>query len=335
MRKIIFFCLMLCFTVNVNADDYKIGLETALTENRVAFDPVIVEDTLITSFRNPDLYDLQKAAETYDMIAERNNGYVSLEELFYVCLKAFKEQPINPWNACQNAFIIPLALNANDTSFIDDVIVEAYNGHAFDQGCWPPETDMEGLAPNAVCTTGKYEKIDPVFEKAMITKFRTEGGCAYVKDGNGKTCYGVAGKYHPEVYRKNPPFSRAEAEDIAYKEFYKKYGIYKLPDAIRGDVFMAFWGTGQAKKSVGLLQEVLGVKQTNVVDDATIQAAANFTDGNLRKKFLKARWNRMKNSDSFSNGWAKAFQVYLKNGCHTVPKKPLDRNAQTMANCPK
>jgi hypothetical protein len=335
MRKIIFFCLMICFTTNVNAYDYKPGLENALIENRVAFDPMVVEDTIRASFWNRDLYDMKKAAQTYDMIAARNNGYVSLEELFYVCLKAFKVSPTNPWYACQNTFIIPLAMNANDTSFIDDVIVEAYDGHAFDKWCWAPETDTEGLAPNAICTTGRYEKIDPIFEKAMITKFRTEGGCAYVKDGNGKTCYGVAGRYHPAVYRTNPPFTRADAEDIAYNEYYKKHGIYKLPDAIRGDVFMAFWGTGDAEKSVGLLQEILGVEKTNRVNEETIQAAANFTDGNLRKKFLKARWNSMKNSNKFSNGWAKAFQVYLKNGCHTVPKKPLNRNAQTMAECPK
>jgi hypothetical protein len=353
MKKYICFFLI-CFTAGFNISafaqqkrDFKTELEGVLVEDRLAFDPVLVEDTLTTAFNDPHQYDLEMAATTYDELSERNKGYMSLEELFYVCLRAFRERPDDPWSVCKQQFILPLLTISDELSFIDDAIIEAYDGHAFNQQCTPPAWDMEKLAPNIVCTTGRFESSDPAFEKAMITKFRTEGGCTDIqKDGCHRTCYGVCsgnvgrdGKYR--VYNeklendwrhKTNTFTRQDAEDYGY-DMYTKNKIYLLPDAIRGDVFMALWGTGQPRRSIGLLQQVLGVQQTNKVDDETIMAASNYNNGNLRKKFLKARWQQMKDNGSFSNGWARGFMVYLKNGCHTVSPVPLYRNAQTMAGC--
>ena len=336
MRKYFFILYGLFICCNGYAaapHNYKADLENILEEERIAFDSMVVEDTIKNNMHS-NYYDVETAANTYDMLAEKNNGYFSLTELFYVCLQSFIDKPINAWNACKRDFIVPLLMESDELSFIDDVIVEAYDGHSFNQPCRPPETEPAkgGLVRNAICTTGYYEDIDPAFEKAMITKFRTEGGCAYVNDGNGKTCYGVAGRVHPEVYRKD--FSRADAERIGYTHYYTKYNIDKLPDAIRGDVFMAVWGTGSASRSIKLLQKVMGIYQSGEIDEETISAAENYA-GNLRKEFLKARWNNMKHNGNFSNGWAKAFIVYLKNGCHTVPSIPLERNEETVAECKK
>lgn len=323
------------------AVDYKSRLESVLDERpRIFFEPEIAEYILQTSFLGLE-YDTKRAAKIYDEIAGANGGGMSVDDLFFVCMVAHKmsqkemfskDERRKIWPVCVQEFIAPLLSTAKDTAIMDDYLVEFYDGTLQNQPCTPPQVDSTVL--NMICTSGKYS-FDPAFEKAMITKFRTEGGCANVQDGNGTTCFGVAGRYYPQVYRTDPPFTRAEAEDIAYENYYKKYDIDRLPDAIRGDVFMALWGTGKPGTSIGLLQNVLGVPETNKVDDATIMAARNYNGGkgNLRKKFLKARWARMKNNNNFSNGWAKAFLVYMKNGCHTITTDPLERNAETVAEC--
>lgn len=338
MKKYIclFLMCLMCFSFKTYAKDYKPGLNTILNseENRIVFDSFVVEDTIKTSFNDPMWYDRKKAVATYDKFAKENNGAVSLSELFYVCLNAYRISETITWDDCKDIFILPLLKNADELSFIDDEVEEVYNGNIHGFPCTPSETFDPKDIPNMVCTTGKHADSDPAFEKAMITKFRTEGGCAYVNDGNGLTCYGVGGRYHPQVYRKDPPFTRAEAEEIAYKDYYTKYNIHWLPDAIRGDVFMAMWGSGNRENSIGILQDVLGVKHTNRVDDETLKAARSY-QGNLRKAFLKARWKKMQDNGDFSNGWAKAFIAYMKNGCHTVPKQPLYRTKETTELCEK
>ena len=330
----IFLMCLMCFGFQTYAKDYKPALQAELNseEARITFDSFVVEDTIQTSFSDPRWFDRRKAAATYDKFAKENNGALSLSELFYVCLSAYNISQGVTWEDCKSIFILPLLKNADELSFIDEEVEEVYNGNIHGMPCTPSETFDSKEIPNMICTTGKHADSDPAFEKAMTTKFRTEGGCKNVGDGNGITCYGVGGKYHPEVYRKNPPFTRAEAEEIAYRDYYTKYNIQRLPDAIRGDVFMALWGSGKAKSSIGLLQQVLGINQTNKIDDETLSAARNYK-GNLRKAFLKARWKKMQDNDGFSNGWAKAFIAYLKNGCHTVPKQPLYRTKETTDLC--
>ena len=322
--------------------DYKKPLEQAFQdEPRVFFESDTVISAMTDAFSDQP-YDIYKAAAAYDELVKQNSGYMSVEDLFYVCLfghEDFEEHgpdwQKNMWAECKEHWIEPLIDKTEDTLFINDEIVEVYDGTKFNESCTDSEYADDRSILNMVCTTGKYAESDPAFDKAMITKFRIEGGCADVGDGNNVTCYGLASKYYPQVLRKDPPFSRAEAEEIAHEKYYKKHKIDKLPDAIRGDVFMALWGTGQPKKSIGLLQKVLGVPQTNKVDEETIAAARDWHGTNLRRKFLKARWQSMKNNGTFSNGWAKAFLKYMRNGCHTVPKKPLYRTPQTVAECAK
>ena len=190
-----------------------------------------------------------------------------------------------------------------------------YDGTKIGGACTKPSTSG-GKFTNEILTTGRYKKY-PAFEKAMITKFRTEGGCVdHPADSGGYTCYGVSSKYFPAVKNKN--FSRADAEDIAYNSFFHKYHIDQLPDAISGDVFMALWGTGSKPASIGLLQKILGVPQTNTVDATTINAAKNY-HGNLRKQFLDARESAFRAGQrEFRDGWLNALDLYRANGCHTI-----------------
>ena len=105
-------------------------------------------------------------------------------------------------------------------------------------------------------------------------------------------------------------------------DYYKKYELDKLPDAISGDVFMAMWGMGRAN-SIGLLQRILGVPQTNLVDETTINAAKNYT-GNLRTEFLDAREQMFRaGQKEFRQGWLNALDLYRSNGCHTIAHENL------------
>ena len=199
---------------------------------------------------------------------------------------------------------------------IGTVTEPAYNGNRVGQPCTKPSA-LAGGFTKEILTTGRYASVSPAFEKAMITKFRTEGTCGnHPDDPGGYTCYGVSSKFFPEA--RKPGFSRADAEDIAWNHFFKKYNMDKLPDAISGDVFMALWGTGSKMHSIGLLQELLDIEKTGIVDEQTIQAAKNY-NGDLRTKFLDARAERFKRGNkTFRQGWLNGLDVYRANGCHTI-----------------
>ena len=203
---------------------------------------------------------------------------------------------------------------ASATHDVGEYTEPEYDGSKIGQACTPPSTSA-GIFTNAVLTTGRYSNY-PAFEKAMITKFRTEGGCGdHPADRGGYTCYGVSSKFFPQA--KNPNFSRADAEDIAFNRYYKAYNLDKLPDAISGDVFMALWGTGSHDYAIKLLQRLLGVSQTGFVNQETIDAAKNY-DGDLRTQYLDARERHFSNGQKeFRQGWLNALELYRANGCHT------------------
>ena len=224
-----------------------------------------------------------------------------------------------------DSFFTPLVNILADVSFIENAVTEEYDGHKTDT-CTPSIYTGQNNESKAICTTERYVT-DPAFQKAMDTKFRLEGGCAPVKDGNCFTCYGVGAKWNNEVAQlKNDNsdmfFNMSDAEKIAYDKYYYPKAkpaqqIKRLPPAISGDVFMAKWGSGNASQSIGLLQEILGVKADGMIGNQTIVAAQEYR-GDLRKLFLQKRWLTMKNNKSFADGWRKAFNVYLKNGCYST-----------------
>lgn len=270
-----------------------------------------------------DKEKIDPTKQIFESIAEKHSGFFTLEQLLAVCVFAYSE-PENIiidngfyklTSLCTSNFVNELIDAAKQTNIFDGGLISAYDGTKFNQAC-TPSVKSDGVS-DIICSSGNYS-FDPAFEKAMITKFRLEGGCAKVGDGNGVTCFGVAGSVNPEVNKCG--FSRAHAEKIAYERYYKKHNINLLPDAIRGDVFMAIWGIGNPKKAIVWLQNILGVSETGKVDEATIDAAQKYK-GNLRKQYLKQRflhWEGLRSFSKFGNGWSKAMIAYIRNGCHAI-----------------
>jgi len=194
-----------------------------------------------------------------------------------------------------------------------------YDGRIYGGMCTLPAQSRN--FSNQYYTTGKYAVSDAAFDKAMNTVFRAEGGLANHKnDSGGLTKYGVAQNYNPGVDVKN--ITRADAENIAYTRYYKKYGIDKLPDAIRGDVFQVGWGTGP-KVAVKQFQGILGVPKTGTVNHATVAAAQNYK-GDLRGKFLESHKQylqgiveRKPDQKVFQRGWMNRVELMRDSGCHS------------------
>jgi lysozyme family protein len=317
---------------------------------KIEFNSGAVEKTMRKAFAN-DKYDIKVAASTYNSLTKQNKGKVSAEDLFFVCLQAYKQKSRNDqtwktavWKECKENFIKPLLVQAKDYAFIDDAIVEVYEGTVGGQ-CTPPEYAEKGFPSNKLCDNIGRNTGHPAFEKAMITKFRTEAGCTDDgRDGCARTCYGVCSQEDStydepkELYRQymcmEHNFTRANAKELAWKIFTDNR-LEQMPDAISGDIFMGLWGTGDKPGVIGGLQRILKVRVTNQIDDNTIRAAKAYK-GNLRKRFLQARWELMKTKPNYSlygNGWGHAFLVYARNGCHTATKTPLTRaNAEFCPN---
>ena len=204
------------------------------------------------------------------------------------------------------------------------IVIE--NNFVVGGSCYPPAKDKH--LSNKILTTGKYEKISPAFEKALMTVFRKEGKCGTIEnDPGGYTCYGVASKFSSGFI----PKSRAEAEDYYYEHFWQKYKIGKLPDVISGDYFLACMASGpgtagkQFRSFLGLPASTSGI-----VDDNMVRAVNNYSGDihnnwmNKRDVFLQAV-ARKRYQGSISNGYSNAIELKRKNGCHVRPTETISR----------
>ena len=199
-------------------------------------------------------------------------------------------------------------------------------GATFGGQCTPPQRSSHFT--NKILTTGKYANIDPAFEKAMITTFRTEGECSNdPDDSGGYTCYGISQKNNPEIDVSK--ITRADAEDIAYRKYYTQYNINKLPDNSRGNVFMLGWAGGP---STGIRKfcKFLGISERNTVDDSVVNAAANYS-GDIHNDFLDAQQQfyidvaKRNNNQKFLKGWMNRVRLMRENGCHSPATQPITR----------
>ena len=196
---------------------------------------------------------------------------------------------------------------------------DVYNGKIWGGQCTPEKNSS--VFVNQSLTTGQFAVSDPAFEKAMNTVFRAEGG--YVNDpfdSGGETKYGVSKNNNPDIDVAN--ITRADAEMIAYDRYYKKYGIDKLPDGIRGEVFQVGWACGP-RVAIKQLQSVLNVPKTGTVDTTTINAAQNYS-ANLRSQYLTVHRNYLINitkqkpsQQRFLRGWMNRVELIRENGCHS------------------
>lgn len=192
--------------------------------------------------------------------------------------------------------------------------------------CYPADHDNNFV--NKILTTGKYENIHPAFEKGLITVFRKEGRCGTIKnDPCGYTCYGVGSdpKCTGIVVH-----SRAEAEEVYYNRYWKKYNIDKLPDVISTDIFIAGMASGPGT-ALSQFRRFLGLPdKKSAVDDEMINAVKNYNGDihndwmNLRDNFLQEVAQKRYNG-SVSRGYKNAIEIKRKNGCHVRPQKPLYR----------
>lgn len=182
--------------------------------------------------------------------------------------------------------------------------------------------------PNKILTSGRYESIDPAFEKAMITLFRIEGGCGSIRgDPGGYTCYGIASRMNPGVDVRR--LTRADAEDIYYNKYYKKHKIDMLPDVIRGDVFMAGVASGSGT-AITQFRKMLGLSAGTQIDDSVIAAAENY-NGDIHNDFLTVRQNflvdvaQRKYGGRVLSGYMNSIILQRESGCHVEPLEPLVR----------
>lgn len=182
--------------------------------------------------------------------------------------------------------------------------------------------------PNKILTTGKYEQIDPAFEKAMITVFRKEGDCVNdPSDSGGYTCYGVSQRNNPEVNVST--ITRADAEQIGYNKYYAQYNMHALPDHIRGDVFQMGWNAGPGT-AIKRLCDTLHIPQRTRIDDGIVDAAKNYT-GDLHNDFWDVQQqyyieiSKRGDNKKFLTGWMNGVRLSRENGCHTETTDPLLR----------
>lgn len=184
---------------------------------------------------------------------------------------------------------------------------------------------------NQILTTGRYERISPAFEKAMITVFRKEGKCGYIPgDPCGYTCYGIGQNCTGKTLGINVRnLTRADAEKIYYEHFWKKYNVGMLPDVIAGDVFLAMMASGP-KTAISQFRGFLGLPKNYNLDENVVAAVMNYNGDihnrwlDVRKKFLVQVAAR-KYNNRVLKGWMRAIKLKRENGCHVIPSQPLFR----------
>lgn len=201
------------------------------------------------------------------------------------------------------------------------------NNTKHDGPCTPSAKSI--YFPNKILTTGKYEKVDPAFEKALVQNFRVEGECGkHQNDAGGYTCYGLASRFNPDINFRT--LTRAKAEDIIHDRYYVAQNVHLLPDSVRGDVFRINFNAG-SQRGTKRLQKILGLKQTGTIDDTLINAVHNYK-GNLHNAF----WDDVRNyyveivrkkpkRKTFLKGWMRSVNLFRENGCHTPTTDPIYR----------
>ena len=213
----------------------------------------------------------------------------------------------------------PVYSSGNPQNVFVSLTPGEYNGKVWGGQCTPSK--QSSVFANQSFTTGQFSSSDPVFDKSMNTIFRAEGG--YVNDpfdSGGETKYGVSKNNNPDIDVKN--ITRADAENIAYERYYKKYGIDRLPDGIRGEVFQVGWACGP-KVAVKQLQAALNVPKTGIVDNATIDAAQNYSSDlrgeylNIHRDYLIGITEYNPSQKKFLNGWMNRVELIKDNGCNS------------------
>lgn len=196
--------------------------------------------------------------------------------------------------------------------------------HTHDGPCTLPQ--RSNVFSNTILTSGQYRQSDPAFEKTMITTFRAEGGCGnHPNDSGGYTCYGISQNNNPGIDVRN--ITRADAENIAHQKYYAQYGIDKLPDYIRSDVFTFGLASGPVT-AISNLCRVLGIPERNSIDSEIVMATENY-NGDLHNDYLDAmqqyfiKCASKPGQDVFLTGWMNRVKLTRENSCHYPTTDPI------------
>lgn len=184
---------------------------------------------------------------------------------------------------------------------------------------------------NQILTTGQYAGVSPAFEKALITVFRKEGKCGIIEgDPCGYTCFGIGQNCMGRQLGINVRnLTRADAENIYYEHFWKKYNIGILPDVISGDLFLAMMASGP-QTGIAQFRKFLGLPYGYQLDESVANAVANY-NGDIHNRWLDMRKQFLiqvaakKYNNRVLNGWMRGIKLKRENGCHVIPKDPLFR----------
>lgn len=309
--------------INAATEQSAVATTTSSSGSKY-FDPGIAEVLLAKYFGE---YDLNAAAEMYDGLASKNQGYLTAKDFLYICVAGMEKYYTDVyklWGDCRKGFIDELL---DRTTGVQDVYKMGVSDFtAFNQSCTEPLKYTDGRAKNIYCISNKHNE-DPAFQKAWVTQLRIEAPtCKDVKDGARMTCFGIAEKYNPEV-RTADDFTIADAEEIAYNNYYKKHKLNDLPDALRGDFFSTYFNQGEVggKKLMKILQQIVDVEKYGSKIDGyygpkTQSAIVNYRGPDLRQQLAAKRFAMRESYEQyerFRDGWARQDWITLENGCHT------------------
>lgn len=295
-------------------------------------DKVAVQTEGYVPFMDKAVYqslDIEPGEEIYT-----DHAIAQFEHEQFPDIAVIPDTPVEPVSSIEPAPNIPQPTQPNHPVSPTPVVYSGATiggGHVTennivrDESCYLAARDKN--FPNKIYTTGRYEKISPAFEKAMITVFRKEGRCGTIaNDPCGYTCYGIGSspKCSGVVVK-----TRTEAEDFYYNRYWQKYKLYQLPDVISGDIFLASMASGPGT-AIKQFSKFLGIKTTTSINNDMINAVQNY-NGDIHNNWMDVRNDflqqvaRNRYNGSVSRGYTNAIILKRKNGCHVQPTEPLTR----------
>lgn len=161
------------------------------------------------------------------------------------------------------------------------------------------------------------------FERAMKFIRVVEGGkFNHPNDPGGFTNMGLTQRDYPKLDLHN--LTRKQADDIFYKDYWKKSAASKLPYPAYISYFDSVVNTG-AGRANKILQEVVGVRADGVVGNQTLKAIESYANpeklalaiADRKQKFYLNLISKNSKFKSFIKGWTrrtKALKNYITTG---------------------
>lgn len=168
----------------------------------------------------------------------------------------------------------------------------------------------------------EVEKDKEKFEKAMKFIRVVEGGKFFhPNDPGGFTNMGLTQRDYPKLDLKN--LTRKQADDIFYKDYWKRSSASSLPFPAYISYFDAVVNTG-ASRANKILQEVLEIEPDGKVGPLTLKEVKAYEPNKLaigladgKQRFYLRLAQKNPRYRSFIKGWSRrtdALKEYIKNG---------------------